>query len=190
MELIHLFPDCTVLRMISMLWQSVNVESKYAEVMFVFDVDWIAPFNIIVILLYINSIFLLDSSGLLVPAECWSPIWDYEESPAKLPWPADSKDLGSPSLLVFGLASNVSIVFICSIAPVSSCMWPSTELTRVFKEETEPKDLSSEKFGSLSVWEIVLGIAGGDLKEEGDWPVDHLRVVLFPSVETESSSFP
>ena len=176
--------------MISILWQPVNVDSEYAEVMFMFDVNGIAPLNIIFILMYIISIFLLDSSSLLVPAEIWSPVGDYEESPAKLPWPADSKDLGSPSLLVFGLASNVSIVFICSIVPVSSCMWPSIELTRVFRDETEPRDLSSEKFGSLSVWEIVLGIAGGDLKEEGDWPVDHLRVVLFPSVETESSSFP
>ena len=54
--------------MISLLWLFVNVAGKYAEVLFVFDVYCVAPTDFIIILLYLNSSFLLDCSSLLVPA--------------------------------------------------------------------------------------------------------------------------
>ena len=78
---------------------------------------------------------------------------------------------------------------ICSIVPVSSCICPSIELTRVFKVETDPIDLSSLEVECFSVCVMVFGIEKGR-RGEGDWPAVHLRAVLLPRVETESSSFP
>ena len=91
----------------------------------------------------------------------------YKESPVELPRPADSKVLGSPSLVGFGLASRLSISFICSMVPVSSWNCPSMELIRVLSVETEPIDLSSDIEDGLGECVIERGTANGDLMGEG-----------------------
>ena len=64
--------------------------------------------------------------------------------PAKLPWPAFAKDLGSSSCVVFGLARRFNMFFMCSMVPDNSWNCPSIELILVLRVDTDPNDLSSE----------------------------------------------
>ena len=60
----------------------------------------------------------------------------------------------------------------------------------MLRVETDPSDLSSEMEVVLVEWVMERGTGRGDLSGEGEVTPLHFLAVLFPKVETESSSFP
>ena len=78
----------------------------------------------------------------------------------------------------------------CSIVPDSSLNCPSIDVIRVLSVETDPVYLSSEVEVVFAECVIECGTGKGDLSGEGEAASRHFLAVVFPRVDTESSSFP